>query len=136
MTPALTVTNMSKSFAGPRVLDSVNLSIEPGEIRALVGENGCGKSTLIKILAGFHLPDDGAAVVDAVHDQHAGDPGNRADAGGERERSSERADDVRHHDDREPRGQVGVDREQGKPEDEQVEAEVGHRSKHSHRPPR
>ena len=64
MTPALTVTNMSKSFAGPRVLDSVNLSIEPGEIRALVGENGCGKSTLIKILAGFHLPDDGAAVVD------------------------------------------------------------------------
>ena len=64
MTPTLTVTNMSKSFAGPRVLDSVNLSIEPGEIRALVGENGCGKSTLIKILAGFHLPDDGAAVVD------------------------------------------------------------------------
>ena len=54
MTPALTVTNMSKSFAGPRVLDSVTLSIEPGEIRALVGENGSGKSTLIKILAGFH----------------------------------------------------------------------------------
>jgi ABC-type sugar transport system ATPase subunit len=40
MTPALTVTNMSKSFAGPRVLDSVTLSIEPGEIRALVGEIG------------------------------------------------------------------------------------------------
>ena len=64
MTPALTVTNMSKSFAGPRVLDSVTLSIEPGEIRALVGENGSGKSTLIKILAGFHLPDEGSAEVD------------------------------------------------------------------------
>src|ERR1700687_2104980 len=64
MTPALTVTNMSKSFAGPRVLDSVSLSIEPGEIRALVGENGSGKSTLIKILAGFHLPNDGSAEVD------------------------------------------------------------------------
>ena len=63
MTPALTVTNMSKSFAGPRVLDSVTLSIEPGEIRALVGENGSGKSTLIKILAGFHLPDEGSAEV-------------------------------------------------------------------------
>jgi ribose transport system ATP-binding protein len=64
MTPALTVTNMSKSFAGPRVLDSVSLSIEPGEIRALVGENGSGKSTLIKILAGFHLPDEGSAEVE------------------------------------------------------------------------
>jgi ribose transport system ATP-binding protein len=64
MTPALTVTNMSKSFGGPRVLDSVSLSIEPGEIRALVGENGSGKSTLIKILAGFHLPDEGSAEVD------------------------------------------------------------------------
>src|ERR1700683_5606255 len=61
MTPALTVTNMPSSFAGPRVLDSVTLSIEPGEIRALVGENGSGKSTLIKILAGFHVPDDGSA---------------------------------------------------------------------------
>jgi ribose transport system ATP-binding protein len=64
MTAALTVTNMSKSFAGPRVLDDVSLSVEPGEIRALVGENGSGKSTLIKILAGFHLPDDGSAEVD------------------------------------------------------------------------
>ncbi len=64
MTPALSVTNMSKSFAGPRVLDGVSLSVEPGEIRALVGENGSGKSTLIKILAGFHLPDEGSAEVD------------------------------------------------------------------------
>jgi ribose transport system ATP-binding protein len=64
MTAALTVTNMSKSFAGPRVLDGVSLSLEPGEIRALVGENGSGKSTLIKILAGFHLPDEGSAEVD------------------------------------------------------------------------
>ena len=63
MTAALTVTNMSKSFSGPRVLDSVSLSLEPGEIRALVGENGSGKSTLIKILAGFHVPDEGSAEV-------------------------------------------------------------------------
>ena len=72
MTPALTVTNMSKSFAGPRVLDSVSLSIEPGEIRALVGENGSGKSTLIKILAGFHLPDEGSAEI-AGQSLHLGD---------------------------------------------------------------
>src|SRR6266404_2561538 len=64
MTAALTVTKMSKSFSGPLVLDTVSLSVEPGEIRALVGENGSGKSTLIKILAGFHLPDEGSAEVD------------------------------------------------------------------------
>jgi len=57
MTSALTVTNVSKSFGGQRALDNVSLSIEPGEIRALVGQNGCGKSTLVKILAGFHEPD-------------------------------------------------------------------------------
>jgi ribose transport system ATP-binding protein len=72
MPPALTVTSMSKSFAGPRVLDDVSLSIEPGEIRALVGENGSGKSTLIKILAGFHLPDEGSAEVDG-QSLHLGD---------------------------------------------------------------
>jgi ribose transport system ATP-binding protein len=64
MAPVLTVENLSKSFSGPRVLDGVSLSIEPGEVRALVGQNGSGKSTLIKILAGFHLPDSGAVQVD------------------------------------------------------------------------
>jgi ribose transport system ATP-binding protein len=64
MAPVLTVNNLSKSFAGPRVLDDVSLSIEPGEVRALVGQNGSGKSTLIKILAGFYLPDDGTVEVD------------------------------------------------------------------------
>jgi ribose transport system ATP-binding protein len=62
MAPALNVTNLSKSFSGPLVLDGVSLSIEPGEIRALVGQNGSGKSTLIKILAGFHSPEDGGSV--------------------------------------------------------------------------
>jgi ribose transport system ATP-binding protein len=64
MAPVLTVTNLSKSFSGPRVLDGVSLAIEPGEVRALVGQNGSGKSTLIKILAGFHLPDEGNVELD------------------------------------------------------------------------
>jgi len=64
MAPVLTVNNLSKSFAGPRVLDDVSLSIEPGEVRALVGQNGSGKSTLVKILAGFHVPDSGSVEID------------------------------------------------------------------------
>jgi ribose transport system ATP-binding protein len=66
MAPVLTVKNLSKSFGGPLVLDDVSLTIEPGEIRALVGQNGSGKSTLIKILAGFHVPDGGYVEVDGT----------------------------------------------------------------------
>jgi ribose transport system ATP-binding protein len=61
MTSVLTVTTLSKSFGGVRVLKDVSLALQPGEIRALVGQNGCGKSTLIKILAGFYTPDEGGS---------------------------------------------------------------------------
>jgi len=59
---ALVVRNMSKTFDGTRALSGVDLAVRPGEIRALVGQNGCGKSTLIKILAGYHEPDPDASV--------------------------------------------------------------------------
>ena len=80
MTFALKVTDVSKSFGGQHALDSVSLSIEPGEIRALVGQNGCGKSTLIKILAGFHLPDDesGPSEVDGRTLTYGSGPGSEA----------------------------------------------------------
>ncbi len=51
--------DISKTFGGTRALNNVTLSILPGEIHGLLGQNGCGKSTLIKILAGFHVPDKG-----------------------------------------------------------------------------
>lgn len=57
--PFLEVRNVSKSFSGVRALESVNLTINQGEIRCLVGENGSGKSTLIKIIAGVYAPDQG-----------------------------------------------------------------------------
>src|SRR5690348_2722677 len=60
-TPALQITGLSKTFSGQQVLHDVSLELQPGEIRALVGQNGCGKSTMIKILAGYHDPDDGAS---------------------------------------------------------------------------
>lgn len=56
--PALEIAGMSKSFGHTQALDSVNLHVSKGEIRALLGANGSGKSTLIKILSGFHRPDD------------------------------------------------------------------------------
>ena len=63
--PVLTVTNLSKSFGGTRALRNVDFDVRAGEIHALVGQNGSGKSTLIKILAGYHAPDNGAtATVD------------------------------------------------------------------------
>jgi len=50
---------VSKTFPGVRALDSVSLSVRPGEVHALVGENGAGKSTLIKVLTGVYRPDAG-----------------------------------------------------------------------------
>lgn len=55
----LYLSNVSKTFGSTRALNNVTLSIMPGEIHGLLGQNGCGKSTLIKILAGFHEPDKG-----------------------------------------------------------------------------
>lgn len=66
MAPRLEVRNLSKLFPGVRALDDVSMSVEPGEIRALLGENGAGKSTLGKIVAGVYAHTDGAVVLDGV----------------------------------------------------------------------
>jgi ribose transport system ATP-binding protein len=59
----LSVTGISKSFFGVRVLADFEISIDDGEVHALLGHNGSGKSTLIKILSGYYEPDDGAGEV-------------------------------------------------------------------------
>ena len=65
----LTLAGIGKRFGGTVALDSIDWSVEPGEVHCLVGENGSGKSTLIKILAGVHAPDPGGtiAIDGAVH---------------------------------------------------------------------
>jgi len=60
--PLLELTGVCKTFPGVKALDELTLDVREGEILALVGQNGCGKSTLIKILSGYHAPDDGAQV--------------------------------------------------------------------------
>lgn len=59
----LALKNIRKSFAGVQALRGVSLTINRGEIRCLVGENGCGKSTLIKAVAGVYVPDEGEIVI-------------------------------------------------------------------------
>src|SRR6201996_6355446 len=57
MSPGLEVEGVSKTFTRTKALSSVSMTIEPGEVHALLGQNGSGKSTLIKILSGYHAPD-------------------------------------------------------------------------------
>lgn len=55
----LAARGISRRFGGVQALDSVSLDIRAGDVRCLAGENGCGKSTLIKILSGVEVPDAG-----------------------------------------------------------------------------
>jgi len=58
--PLLSARGIGKQFAGVEVLRDVDLDLMPGEIHALLGENGAGKSTFAKIVAGVHRPTRGS----------------------------------------------------------------------------
>jgi ABC-type sugar transport system ATPase subunit len=59
--------NISKSFGGVHALIDVNLTVNPGEVHAVVGENGAGKSTLMKIISGALTPDKGNIFIQGNH---------------------------------------------------------------------
>jgi simple sugar transport system ATP-binding protein len=69
-TPFIEMRGISKRFGGVRALVDVSFSIRAAEIHCLAGENGCGKSTLIKILSGVHAPDEGQIVLEGKPHSH------------------------------------------------------------------
>ncbi len=58
----ISLNKLSKSFGGHKALNNITLDIFPGEVHCLAGTNGCGKSTLIKVISGVYQPDDGAEI--------------------------------------------------------------------------
>jgi ribose transport system ATP-binding protein len=78
--PCLVATNLTKAFSGNIALNSFSIEIMPGQVHAIVGHNGSGKSTFIKILAGYYVPDSGAVVVRGQV-LRPGDPASSAGAG-------------------------------------------------------
>jgi ABC-type multidrug transport system ATPase subunit len=58
------ITGLTKSYGRQRVLNGLDLTVTPGEVALLVGANGCGKSTTLRLLAGLSKPDAGRIRVD------------------------------------------------------------------------
>ncbi|MDT5069498.1 MAG: inositol transport system ATP-binding protein, partial [Mycobacterium sp.] len=65
----LQLTGVSKSFGGVHALTDVTFALSSGEIHALAGENGAGKSTFVKLIAGVYSPDAGRVLLKGV--EHA-----------------------------------------------------------------
>ena len=71
--------NIKKSFYGVEVLHDVTFKLRPGEIRGLLGENGAGKSTMMRILNGIYSKDSGQIFVDG-EEKHFSRPKDARDA--------------------------------------------------------
>ena len=66
----LKLEGIKKSFGGVHALRGVDLEIRKGEIHCLAGENGCGKSTLIKAISGVHDVDEGKIWIEGEQVEH------------------------------------------------------------------
>ncbi|WP_045049566.1 sugar ABC transporter ATP-binding protein [Rouxiella chamberiensis] len=61
--PLIDVHDLSVTFGGQRALNNISLRLMPGEVHCLAGTNGCGKSTLIKVISGVYQPDSGCRIM-------------------------------------------------------------------------
>ena len=64
--PALAIAGLEKSYGATRALDGASLVVRSGEVHGLIGQNGAGKSTIIRILAGLTAPDAGTIAIGGV----------------------------------------------------------------------
>jgi putrescine transport system ATP-binding protein len=64
--PQIVIEGVTKSFGGSTAVDNISLNIFQGEMFALVGASGCGKTTLLRMLAGFERQNSGRIVIDGV----------------------------------------------------------------------
>jgi ribose transport system ATP-binding protein len=78
---ALRIRGLSKTFPGVQAVKSMDLDVAGGTVHALLGHNGCGKSTLIKCLAGIHTPDSGSEAWVDGEELHLGHPEDAARKG-------------------------------------------------------
>jgi len=62
--PLLEIRNVTRRFGALAAVDDVSVSVEAGEFFTLLGPSGCGKTTLLRMIAGFDLPDAGAILLD------------------------------------------------------------------------
>ena len=61
--PAVSVRNLTKSFSGRRVVDDLSFDVQKGEVFAMLGHNGAGKSTTIDLILGLKAPERGSAKI-------------------------------------------------------------------------
>ena len=61
--PCIRVRNLTKTFGGRVVVDNLSFAVEKGEVFALLGHNGAGKSTTIDLILGLKAPDEGSAKI-------------------------------------------------------------------------
>ena len=62
--PIISFHDVNKSFGDVKAVSSANFEIQRGEFFALLGPSGCGKTTLLRMVAGFEIPDSGEISID------------------------------------------------------------------------